>query len=176
MDPLIRPVRASDDPELARIIRTVMTECGASGPGFAIHDPEVEAMSLAYSAPRSRYFVAEEGGRILGGAGIGPLQGGEAWICELRKMYLLPDARGRGIGAKLLRRCLEAARSFGFLACYLETLHRMRAAQRLYRRFGFRPIDRRLGETGHFGCDRFYLLEWATPCAEDPRDPAAGAG
>ena len=43
----IRPVRPGDDAAVAAIIRTVMPEFGADGPGFAIHDPEVSAMSAA---------------------------------------------------------------------------------------------------------------------------------
>lgn len=157
--PAIRPIQASDDPHLARIIRSVMTEWGASGPGFAIHDPEVEHMSRAYAAPQSSYFVVEQGGLILGGAGVGPLQGGAPDVCELRKMYLLPEGRGRGLGAALLERCLEVARRLGYRACYLETLDTMQPAQRLYRRFGFRPLPGPIGSTGHFGCNRFFLLE-----------------
>ncbi len=155
----IRPIRADDDEQIARIIRQVMTEWGASGPGFAIHDPEVEHMSRAYSLPGHCYFVVAEDDAILGGAGIAPLQGGPAEICELRKMYLLPAARGRGLGARLLAHCLDAARRLGYRRCYLETLHTMQPAQRLYRRFGFRPLPGPLGRTGHFGCDRFFLLD-----------------
>jgi putative acetyltransferase len=58
-----------------------------------------------------------------------------------------------------LRRCLEAARSLGFRQCYLETLTGMDAAQKLYRRVGFQPLPKALGNTGHFGCNRFYLLD-----------------
>ncbi|MDW8479643.1 MAG: GNAT family N-acetyltransferase [Xanthomonadales bacterium] len=155
----IRPIRPADDAAIAAIIRAVMTEWGASGPGFAIHDAEVDAMSAAYAAPRALYLVAEAAGRLLGGAGIGPLAGGDRETCELRKMYLLPEGRGRGLGRALLARCLEAAREFGYRRCYLETLGTMWRAERLYREFGFRPLPGPIGQTGHFGCDRFYLLE-----------------
>jgi len=55
---LIRPIEPRDDAAVARVIRTVMPEFGADGPGFAIHDAEVDAMHAAYSQPRSAYFVA----------------------------------------------------------------------------------------------------------------------
>ena len=58
-------------------------------------------------------------------------------------MYFLPEARGRGAGAALLERCLDAARGFGYATCYLETLARMDAARKLYARFGFRRSTRR---------------------------------
>jgi len=153
----IRPIEPSDDAAIASIIRTVMPEFGADGPGFAIHDAEVSAMSVAYARPRCAYFVIELEGEVAGGAGVAPLDGGEEDVCELRKMYFLPSLRGLGAGRAAMERCLETARGFGFRRCYLETLTGMDAAQRLYLANGFRPIDRSMGSTGHHGCNRFYL-------------------
>ena len=154
----LRPIEARDDAAIARIIRTVMPEFGATGSGFAISDPEVDWMSRAYAAPRSAYFVVEREGVVIGGGGVAPLAGGDDDTCELRKMYFLPDARGIGAGAAMMERCLESARGFGFRQCYLETLSGMDAAMRLYKRSGFRRIDAPLGATGHGGCNTFYLL------------------
>lgn len=144
---------------MAAIIREVMTSFGAYGPGYSINDPEVDAMSAHYPEPRAAFFVVEHGGCVLGGGGIGPLAGADPDTCELRKMYLLPELRGRGFGEKLLRRCLDAARQRGYRRCYLETLTRMEAAQRLYAKAGFTRRPAALGATGHSGCNRFYLLE-----------------
>ena len=155
----IRPISTNDDADVARIIRTVMPEFGANGDGFAINDPEVDWMSRAYAEPRSAYFVVERDGAVLGGAGVAPLAGDGDAICELRKMYFLPQARGLGAGAALMERCLETARGFGFRQCYIETLTGMDAAMRLYERSGFRRIDGPLGATGHGGCNTFYLLD-----------------
>jgi putative acetyltransferase len=155
----IRPIARADNPGVARVIRTVMPEFGASGPGFAIHDPEVDAMFEQYTRPRHAYFVVARGAEVVGGAGVGPLTGADPAICELRKMYFLPEARGRGLGEQLLRRCLDAARELGFKTCYLETLTGMDAAQKLYMKLGFRQICGPLGATGHFSCDRFFSLE-----------------
>jgi len=153
----IRPIAPADDVAMAAIIRAVMPEFGASGDGFAINDPEVDWMSRAYAAPRHAYFVLERDGRVIGGAGIAPLAGGNADTCELRKMYFLPEARGIGAGAMMMARCLDAAREAGFSQCYLETLCGMDAAMRLYERSGFQRIDGPMGATGHGGCDTFYL-------------------
>jgi putative acetyltransferase len=153
----LRPITAADDAAVATVIRSVMPEFGASGPGFAIHDPEVDHMSTAYARARCAYFVVELAGQVAGGGGIAPLDGGAPDICELRKMYFLPALRGRGAGRALIERCLEAAREAGFRQCYLETLTGMDAAQRLYERNGFTRIPAALGATGHFGCNRFYL-------------------
>ena len=144
---------------MASIIRMVMPEFGASGCGFAISDPEVDWMSKAYAAPRHAYFVVEHAGEILGGGGIAPLAGANGDVCELRKMYFLPQARGHGAGTAMMARCLGAAREAGFRQCYLETLTGMNAAMRLYERSGFKRIDKAMGDTGHGGCNTFYLRD-----------------
>lgn len=155
----LRPARDTDAPEIAQVIRTVMPEFGADGPGFAIHDREVDEMPKAYARPRHAYFVVERNGRVVGGGGIAPLTPGDTVTCELRKMYFLPEARGRGLGEKLLLACLDAARAAGFRRMYLETLHSMAGAQKLYRKLGFQPQPNAEGNTGHFSCDRFYARE-----------------
>ncbi|MGH8131411.1 MAG: GNAT family N-acetyltransferase [Steroidobacteraceae bacterium] len=158
-EPLIRLIRPADDAAIAAIIREVMARFGAEGPGYSINDPEVDAMSAHYSAPGAAFFVIEENGRVQGGGGIGPLAGAGAEVCELRKMYFVPALRGRGLGKRVLALCLAAARERGYRRCYLETLAGMDAAQKLYVKSGFKPQCGPLGNTGHFGCDRHYLLE-----------------
>ncbi len=139
-----------------------MPSFGAEGPGYAINDPEVDAMSIAYTQPRAAYFVVEADGEVRGGGGVAQLTGAADEVCELRKMYFLPELRGLGAGSALMQRCLDAARSFGYRRCYLETLHGMHAAQRLYERNGFARLDAPIGNTGHFSCNRFYLLDLTT--------------
>ena len=156
---VIRPIETRDDPRMAEIIRTVMPEFGACGAGFAINDPEVDWMSKSYAQPRSAYFVVERDGVLEGGGGVAPLEGGDDDTCELRKMYFLPTLRGLGAGADVMRRSLDAARTFGFNRCYLETLTGMDAAMRLYEKHGFRRIDGPMGATGHGGCNTFYLMD-----------------
>lgn len=158
--PTFRPIRPEDDAAVAALIRQVMPEFGADGPGFAIHDPEVDHMCAAYSVPGSAYFVLEdEGGQVLGGGGIAPLLGGEPGVCELRKMYFLRSARGQGLGEALLKHCLEVARTLGYHTCYLETLTGMDQAIRLYQKLGFQALCSPLGRTGHGGCDHWFAKE-----------------
>ena len=154
---LIRPIEPRDDDAVAAIIRGVMPEFGAGGEGFAIHDAEVGAMCAAYAKPRSAYYVLEVDGKVAGGGGVAPLENGGTDVCELRKMYFLPEARGLGAGRAMITRCLDAARGFGFKRCYLETLTGMDAAQALYRKHGFTPLCAPMGSTGHHGCDRWFI-------------------
>lgn len=158
-DVKLRPIRKKDNRAVASIIRTVMPEFGADGPGFAIHDKEVDAMYAAYSKPRHGYFVLDRRGMVVGGGGIAPLAGADPSVCELRKMYLLPEARGCGLGELLLQNCLMAAKQARFETCYLETTSQMVQAQSLYQKMGFRPLKAPRGATGHCGCDRWYELD-----------------
>lgn len=156
----LRPIRPGDRAGVANLIRTVMPEFGAKGPGFAILDPEVDDMFGAYRGPKAAYWVlvrrSARGSDIVGGAGFAPLAGGDAKTCELRKMYFMPDVRGLGLGQMLLHHCLEGAKKARFRQMYIETLGNMTAAKALYERNGFTPLERPLGETGHFGCNAFY--------------------
>jgi len=155
-----RPIRPEDDAAIAAIIQQVLPEFGAEGPGFALLGPEVDRMCAAYSVPGAAYFVVvEEDGRIMGGGGLAALDGGEPGICELRKMYFLPQARGKGLGEALLRHCLEVARNMGYRSCYLETLTGMDQAIRLYTKLGFQPLCSPLGRPGHCGCDHWFAME-----------------
>ena len=164
----IRPIRAGDRAAVARLIRTVMPEFGAKGPGFAIMDPEVDDMFGAYQGSRAAYLVViRPAGRageevVVGGCGFAQLVGGEPGTCELRKMYFLPEVRGLGVGSALLAQCLARSRKAGFERMYLETLTAMSQARALYERSGFRRIEGPLGATGHFGCNHFYMRELRT--------------
>lgn len=152
----LRTIAPGDDEHIARIIRDVMPQFGATGPGFAINDPEVDAMYAAYSRPRCAYIVVvDDDGTVLGGGGIAPLDGGDGSVCELKKMYFVERARGLGLGHALLAQLIERAKELGYAKIYLETLTGMDAAMKLYRKLGF-VEGCRAGSTGHFGCDKFF--------------------
>ena len=157
---LVRPIEARDDAAVRHIIETVMPQFGADGAGFAIHDAEVKTMFSAYQIPRACYFVVECNGVVAGGAGIAALTGTGAAsdVCELRKMYFLPELRGLGAGKVLMQTCLDAARQYSYREVYLETLTGMDAAVKLYERTGFKRLNAPMGATGHFGCNRFYSM------------------
>ncbi|HYG04276.1 MAG TPA: GNAT family N-acetyltransferase [Chryseosolibacter sp.] len=155
----IRQINREDNEQVANIIRTVMPEFGASGEGFAIHDREVDDMYGTYTRNGSAYYVCEVSGRIIGGGGVGPLVGADEGICELKKMYFLPEGRGQGLGELVLKTCISFARGAGYTQCYLETFNTMTRAMKLYEKNGFKKISGPHGNTGHFSCDTFYLLD-----------------
>ncbi len=159
---VIRPIESKDDPRVAEVIRSSLSEFGCTGPGFAIHDPEVDAMTAAYAdSPDRQFLVVEVDGEVRGCAGYAPLEGSDPdqRIAELRKMYFRPELRGRGIGRRLLEELLVRMRDAGFRRCYLETFSGMDAAQALYRKLGFAEIGETRGATGHHACDRYFERE-----------------
>lgn len=159
---IIREIGQNDDQQMASVIREVMPEFGATGPGFAIVDPAVDCLFETYSPLGSIYYVVEYKGRVLGGAGVARLEGSKEseQICELQKMYFSKSIRGHGLGQKLMDMCLNFAREAGYRACYIETLTGMDGAKQLYLKNNFVPLAAPMGETGHFKCDSWYLLEF----------------
>ena len=88
----IRPIEAKDNAAVERVIRTCLIEFGANHEGTAWADPDLGRFSEIYNTPGNRYWVAEdETGNVVGGTGIGKLT---YTVCELQKMYCLPQARG----------------------------------------------------------------------------------
>lgn len=156
MNYIIREIEERDNPAVESVIRTCLIEYGADHEGTAWADPYLGRFFQVYRAPDSRYWVAEdETGQVVGGVGIGPLPGAPG-VCELQKMYCLPQARGTGVSHQLMDAALDFARK-RYKQCYLETFANMAAAQRFYEKYGFRRIDAPLGRTGHFACDVLYL-------------------
>ena len=155
----INPIVASQDEPIRHIIQTVGAEFGAVGDGFGPSDAEVLAMSQHYSdAQRSRYLVATVNGAVVGGSGLAAFASVEG-VCELRKLFLLPAWRGKGIGRALTEECLRYAREQGYRRCYLDTLSNMSAAITLYQRLGFEKLSQPLAGTLHNGCDIWMLKE-----------------
>ena len=154
----IREIRPEDDAAVEAVIRTCLVEFGANREGFAWSDPDLGRFSQVYARPGWRYWVVlSPAGEIVGGAGIGPLPGAEG-VCELQKMYCLPQARGTGAAHTLMELALDfAARHYR--QCYLETFHTMAAANRFYQKYGFRRLEQPYLPTAHFACDVWYLRD-----------------
>jgi len=150
---IIRPIAPGDNVALARAVRDTLAEFGAAKPGTAYYDEATDHLYELFSqTPRSAYFVAELNGEVLGGGGIFPTQGLPADTVELVKLYLLPAARGRGVGKALITHCFEDARAHSYARVYLETTDELTQAIPLYERLGFTYLPEPLGDSGHFGC------------------------
>jgi putative acetyltransferase len=144
-----REIQAEDNERVKNIIRTSLTEFDGNRPGTAYYDDDVLNMYEAYLPERSVYFVAEVDGKVVGGGGIQPLKDTDQNICELQKVYIDKEYRGKGIGKKIVQMCIDFAKKSNYDAIYLETFPNMIGAQKLYKKLGFRFIDHALGNTGH---------------------------
>ena len=154
----IRRIQRKDYAKVARVIRDVTTEFQATGKGYSIDDIDVGDMYSCYRAKRSYYYVPILNDTVVGCGGFAALTGGGKVTCELRKMFLLPQTRGLGLGRRLLTMLLNEARKCGYKKCYIETRDRMWRANEFYKKNGFKLLDSPQGKIGHCRCDRWYLL------------------
>lgn len=152
----VREIEEKDNKDVEKVIRACLIEFGANHEGTAWADPDLGRFSEIYHTAGNKYWVAEnKAGKIVGGVGIGKLEGIED-VCELQKMYCLPEARGKGVSHKLMDIALEYAKQY-YERCYLETLENMVAAQKFYEKYGFQRIYEPLVPTMHFACDVRYV-------------------
>lgn len=155
----IRPIAAADNAAMAAIIREALTEFGANKPGTVYYDPTTDALFQLFQTPRSCYYVAEANGILLGGAGVFPTEGLPPQVCELVKMYLHKDARGKGLGKTMIDQCMATAKILGYTQIYLETMPELEKAVQVYEKFGFQYLDGPMGNSGHFGCGKWMIKE-----------------
>ncbi len=153
----IRKIKPSDNTEIEQIIKAAILEFGLPTVGTAYEDIETNKMYESYQGEKEIYFVIENNGKILGGGGIKPLKNNTKNICELQKMYFSPLVRGKGYGKKMIEKCLQAAKDFGYNHCYLESDPSMEVAIHIYKKHGFSLLNAPLGGTGHHACDIWML-------------------
>ena len=91
-----------------------------------------------FRPPHGQLLLAEQDGEI---AGLACLQKSKPGIGELKRMYVKPEYRRRGIGKSLVERLLEEARQFGYLSVRLDSARFMLAAHTMYRSLGFQDIE-----------------------------------
>lgn len=155
----IREIEASDNARLATIIRQTLAEFGANHPGTVYYDDTTDHLYELFRPPGSVYYVAEMDGELMGGGGIYPTEGLPADTCELVKMYLLPRARGTGLGKRLIEKSIAKAAELGYKKIYLETMPELKQALKVYARFGFQYLEGPMGNSGHTGCSLWMIRE-----------------
>ena len=95
---IIRDILPTDNAALAQIVKGTLAEFGANHPGTVYYDATTDSLFEVFQKEKSVYNVVELNGKIVGGGGIYPTDGLPGDTCELVKMYLLPQARGLGLG------------------------------------------------------------------------------
>jgi putative acetyltransferase len=152
-DTTLRRIEARDNQEIAEVIRSVFREFKIDKPGTVYYDPTTDDLYNLFRKPGSIYWIAEENGRIIGGCGVYATPGLPEGCAELVKLYLLPQARGRGIGRMLMKKTFKSAKEYGYRQLYLESMPELDKAIGIYVKAGFSFIPERMGNSGHFCCD-----------------------
>lgn len=104
---------------------------------FQNFDYEINNLQEMYSEPEGSMFLASINNKFVGVAGIRKFENN---ICELKRMYVKPEYRNKGIGRKILEYSIESAKKFNYEKMKLDTDDLMQAAIKLYLDFGFEEI------------------------------------
>lgn len=154
----IREIQEKDNKQVENVIRTCLIEFGGNREGLAWSDPDLGRFSEVYNKEGFKYWVVvDENDNVVGGCGIGKLEETDD-VCELQKMYCLKEARGTGIAHKLMELALDYAKKY-YKRCYIETLSNMIAANKFYKKYGFKNLSEPLVKTEHYACDVWYVKD-----------------
>lgn len=148
----LRAVERADVPAVIEIVRSSLAEFGLEFGKGAVTDDELFELPSAYADHGGAFWVALIDGAIVGTAGVFPVA---PVTYELRKMYLLPAARGCGVGRRLLDEAIAWVRAVGGTMIVLDTVEAMTRAIAFYEANGFvRDDTQRRGAR----CSRGYAL------------------
>ena len=107
--------------------------------GFQDFASELEGLPGEYVPPSGAPLLAMDGEEAVGCVALRPFE--PSFVAEIKRLYVVPAARDRGLGVRLAEAGLSAARAAGYARVRLDTLSSMQAAQRLYEGLGFSDID-----------------------------------
>ena len=153
----IRRWQPEDRQAAGAVIATVLAEYGL---GWEPQGSDRDALEVEthYWQTGGEFWVVVDGDTLVGTAGYHPVRRGDRAV-EIRKMYLLPTARGQGLGRYLLRQLETAIQRQGFQQIWVETASVLKEAVQLYETSGYRPASG--VETAR--CDRIYQKPLARP-------------
>lgn len=134
-------IRLAEFPRDLTEVRSLLREY-ADGLGidldFQGFEAEMNELPGKYAGPAGRIFLAWSGASAVGCVALRPL--GDS-SCEMKRLYVRPQARGGQLGRRLAQHICKEAREAGYSRICLDTLPAMGAAQKLYQSLGFRPIE-----------------------------------
>ena len=132
----IRRATNQDADAVRKLVFDVLRAYGLK-PDPAATDRDLEDIEKNYFQNRGSFSVLEgPGGELIGSYGLLNITSDS---CELRKMYLHPDFRGKGYGKMLLEHALLTAKNLGYERVTLETASVLQEAIALYKKYGFEP-------------------------------------
>jgi ribosomal protein S18 acetylase RimI-like enzyme len=136
----IAPIRVPDDLDIVRRLFGEYLNSLAIDLSFQDVDTELAALPGKYAPPAGMILIARDiEGLPLGCVALRPLA--EPGTCEIKRLYVRPQARGHDLGRRLAQGAIAYAKEANYSRILLDTLAPMRAAQKLYASLGFRPIE-----------------------------------
>jgi putative acetyltransferase len=133
----VDPATSPEDVSLARGLLLEYAEALGVDLHFQGFDRELASLPGDYAPPEGRLLLARVEDRLAGCVALRALEPG---VCEMKRLYIRPEFRGRGVGRALAGAVIDAAREEGYGRMRLDTLPSMIEAIALYRALGFRPI------------------------------------
>lgn len=103
---------------------------------FQNFDRELHHLTTEYAPPTGAFLLAEDSGQYVACIAVREFSAG---VGEIKRLYVTPAARGRGLGRLLVERIIVVAREIGYGSLLLDTLPFMKEAQSLYVALGFKP-------------------------------------
>ena len=148
-DEMVMIVQASDgDIQEIRILFEEYAKSLGVGLGFQDFESELAGLPGAYGSPGGCLLLATDGARSVGCVGVRPLADG---VCEMKRLYVRPEARGQAVGRRLVEGAIAFARRTGYRTMRLDTCRDDRRTG-AYRQMGFR--ESRLTATIRFRAQR----------------------
>jgi GNAT superfamily N-acetyltransferase len=142
----ISPARTTTEIEAVRLLFGAYASSLAVDLAYQDFVSEVADLPGKYAPPTGELFVAWDAlDYHVGCVGLRPLE--DAHACEMKRLYVVPQARTFGLGKTLTEAIIEAAKELGYSNLFLDTLPTMGAAASLYQRMGFRRIEAYYGPT-----------------------------
>lgn len=133
---MIRPAQTDDIPEVRAMLREYVAWIGLDL-AFQEIDDEIADLPGDYDEPTGALLVAEENHHLIGMIALRPLSGS---TCEMKRLWVRPEGRGRGVAKELVAQILDQARHLNYDEIRLDTLPMMGDAQSLYESLGFQDI------------------------------------
>jgi putative acetyltransferase len=159
---IISPIEPNEEAIIQELVQTSMLDY-IQGSYAAATYRRLENLYSNYTRQGHVMLIAHSNGQPIGAAGVGPLHGlsPQEHIAEIRDIVVKSDYRNQGIGARLVKSCIEFAKSQDYKTLYLETTPPMKTAKRLFERLGFRPVvEKRFdGSTTPEDVPGYFILE-----------------
>ncbi len=132
----VTTLKAPDIDAARELVATYVRSLGIDL-SFQDIDEELADFPAKYAEPKGTFLVAKDGARVVGCVGLRRLEDG---VCEMKRLFVRDECKGRGIGRDLVEAVIGEARQKGYKRMRLDTLWHMKAAQMLYLSFGFYEI------------------------------------